>query len=83
MCLLPLGWASFVKAGGVGRGQDWPAGSESAMVISELLGHRYRDRACLLGTSQTPPHTAPSLAVMYRNAGGAPIGVIWTLPLMT
>lgn len=56
MCLLPLGWASFIKAGGVGRGQDWPAGSksESAVVISELLGHRYRDRVCLLGTSQTP-----------------------------
>lgn len=37
MCLLLLGWASFVEAGGVGRGQGWPAVSKSLVRVSN--GH--------------------------------------------
>lgn len=77
MCLLPLGWASFVEAGGVGRGQGWPAGSKSLVRVSN--GHL----RTVGSSSDLPdlPHTALSLAVMYRNTGETPIEVIWTLPV--
>lgn len=82
MCLLPLGWASFDEAGGVGRDQGWPAGSKSLVRVSNghlrTLGLQIQGQSVSSWALPEPP-TAPSLAVIYRNAGETPIGVIWTL----